>query len=172
MRGQMPHDTVLEKKKMRRSHIHRDNGVTLIEALIATVIVGILAIGGLSYQAFGAVQFHIAQAELTATRTGQLLIEDWKGAGAPDIANYNAAGLGVGFVRPNPSDNSYYTIIVDGLMMHLTLSYQDVALDSSAGVTLRQINVKVQWKRNFAAGPVNAGDPSIVLSTYARLGQD
>ncbi len=151
---------------MKSRHVNKNKGVTLIEAMVATAIVAVLALGGLTYQAYGAAHFRIAKAELTATRAGQLLIEDWKGNGAPDIVNYDATELGVGFVKPDAGDNSYYTITIDGINLHLKLSFADVAVDSKTGDVLRQLNVKVQWQG------VDADDPSITLSTYARLGQD
>ena len=114
---------------MKSRRIHNDIGVTLIEAMVAIAIVAVLAIGGLTYQVYGAAHFRIAKGELTSTRAGQLLIEDWKGNGAPDIVNYDATELGVGFVKPNPSDNSYYTITIDGIKLHLNLSFADVAVD-------------------------------------------
>ncbi|MBN1975635.1 MAG: prepilin-type N-terminal cleavage/methylation domain-containing protein [Sedimentisphaerales bacterium] len=150
--------------------IHLVKGLTLIEALIAMAIVSILGIGGLSYQYFGAKHFRIAHSELTATRAGQLLIEDWKSNGAKDIINYDAEELGVGFVKPDPGDYSYYTITIDGVKLHSTLSFDDVEIDEDAGVTLRQINVKVQWEDG--PGGLSADDPSITLSTYARLDSD
>jgi len=152
---------------MQSLRIHSVKGVTLIEGLVAIAMVAILGLGGLSYQYFGAKHFHIAHQELTATRAGQLIIEDWKSNGAIDIVNYDATQLGVGFEKPDPGDNSYYTITIDNVNLHLTLSYADVEVDDDAGVTLRQINVKVQWETS--AGGLTQDDPSITLSTYARL---
>jgi hypothetical protein len=157
---------------MKSRHIHKNSGVTLIEALAASLVVAILALGGLSYQYFGASNFRLAQAELAATRAGQLIIEDWKGSGAPDIVNYDATDLGVGFEKPDLSDNSYYTITIDGVKLYLLLSFADVETDDDAGVTLRQLNVKVQWKKNFGSGSTPAKDDEITFSTYARLDQD
>ncbi len=146
--------------------------MTLVEALIAATVVAILALGALIYQYLGATHFRIAHAELTATRAGQLLIEDWKGSGAPDIENYDASTLGMGFEKPYAGDNSYYIIKVDGIKMYVTLSYEDVDVDEFAGITLRRVNVKIQWRKDFGSGPVDADDPSILLSTYARKGID
>ena len=146
--------------------------MTLIEALIAATVVAILALGALVYQYLGATHFRIAHAELTATRAGQLLIEDWKGAGAPDIVNYDASTLGMGFDKPDPSDNGYYIITVDGIKMYVNLSYEDVDVDEYAGITLRRVNVRIQWRKDFGSGPVDTDDPLILLSTYARKGID
>ena len=161
---------------MRRKAVYSNKGVTLIEALIAAVVVAILALGGLVYQYLGATHFRVAHAELTATRVGQLLIEDWKGNGAPDIDNYDATTLGVGFEKPIDGDNTYYAITVDGLKMHSWLSSEIVPIpdnpDPFAGVTLQQISVKIQWRKDFSSAEVEDDDPSIILTTYARLGED
>ena len=146
--------------------------MTLIEALIAATVVAILALGALVYQYLGATHFRIAHAELTATRAGQLLIEDWKGSGAPDIVNYDASTLGMGFIKTDPSDNSHYVVAVDGINMHVDLSYEDVDVDEFANITLRRISAKLQWRKDFGSGAVDADDPSILLTTYARKDRD
>ncbi len=142
-----------------------NNGLTLIESLIAVVIVSIIALGGLAYQYFGAAHFRIAHSELTATRASQLLLEDWKGSGAANPVNYDANSLGLGFAGAG----SDYIIAVDGVKMYMHLSYRDV--DSGAGITLRELKVKTQWCNGGSAVPGD-GDPSLVLTTYARRGQD
>ncbi|MBN2589341.1 MAG: prepilin-type N-terminal cleavage/methylation domain-containing protein [Sedimentisphaerales bacterium] len=149
--------------------IHFVKGVTLIEGLVAMAIVSILGVGALSYQYFGAKHFRIAHEELTATRIGQLVIEDWKANGAIDIINYDVTELGLGFEKPDAGDNSYYTIGIDGVNLHLILSFDDVEVDEEVGVTLRQINVKVQWEDS--SGNLSSSN-SITLSTYARLDSD
>jgi hypothetical protein len=150
-------------KQMRIYH----RGVTLIEALVAAVMVSVIALGGLAYQYFGAAHFRIAHAELTATRASQLLLEDWKGSGATNPVNYDANSLGLGFAGAG----SDYNIAIDGVKMFMHLSYQDVEVDNDAGITLRELKVKTQWC-NSGSGTPGAGDPSLVLTTYARRGQD
>ncbi len=161
---------------MKRKPGYQNQGVTLIEALVAAVAVSILALGGLAYQYLGAMHFRAAHAELTATRAGQLLIEDWKGNGAPNPQNYDATELGVGFETPIAGDYSYYVITVDGIKMHLWLDSGIVPIENNpdpfAGVTLQQISVKIQWRKNFSSEDVEDDDPSITLTTYARLGED
>ncbi len=136
----------------------------LVKALIVAALVPIIALGGLSYQAHAAKQFRIARDELTATRAGQLLLEDWKGSGAANPENYDANSLGLGFV----GSDGEYAITVDGLRMYMHMSYQDVEEDRDAGITLRQLQVRIEW------GPLAPGGeaPAMVMTTYARRGQD
>jgi type II secretory pathway pseudopilin PulG len=157
---------------MRGKEVNSNKGVTLVEALVAAVAVSILALGALAYQYLGAMHFRIAHAELTATRAGQLLIEDWKGNGAPDPQNYDATELGVGFETPINGDYSYYVITVDGIKLHMWPTFEDIDVDDFAGITLRRINLKIQWRQDFSYEDVDDDDPTIILTTYARLGED
>jgi hypothetical protein len=50
--------------------------------------------------------------------------------------------------------------------MHL--SYQEVEVDNDAGITLRELKVKTEWG---SAAPSD-DNPSVVMTTYARRGQD
>ncbi|MBN2181291.1 MAG: hypothetical protein JW715_05205 [Sedimentisphaerales bacterium] len=156
---------IAQKHSFRRA-------VSLVEALVAAAVVAVLALGGLAYQYLGATHFHIARAELAATRAGQLLMEDWKGAGAPNLENYDATTLEVGFEKPVAGDNGSYVITVDGIKLHLSLSYEDIDEDEFAHVTLRRLAVEIQWRQDFGSGDVDDDDPSIILTTYARKGRD
>jgi hypothetical protein len=153
-------------------HGYSNKGVGIVEALVAAAMVSIIALGGLSYQYFGAKHFRIAHAELTATRAGQLLLEDWKGTGAANTANYDASALGVGFQKPIAGESCDYVITVDGVKMFMTLAYNDVEVDDDAGITLRQISNTIQWRNDGGSAAPGANDPSLVLTTYARRGQD
>jgi Tfp pilus assembly protein PilV len=155
---------------MMRRHYRR--GITLIEALIAMVMIVIIALGGLSYQYFGAKHFRIAHGELTATRATQLVLEDWKGSGANAPANYDPSTLGLGFAKPIGGEDCDYIITVDGVKMYMTLAYNDVEVDTDSGITLRELDVTTQWRNDGGSAAPGASDPSIFMATYARRGQD
>jgi prepilin-type N-terminal cleavage/methylation domain-containing protein len=147
-------------------------GLTLLEAMIAMVMVAVLAIGALSYQYFGIKQLRIAQADLAATRIGQLVLENWKGTGGVDSANYDLTTLGLGFQRPASPTNGNYYITVDGTTYYVWLAYEDKITDSDSGITLRQISATLRRPNNFGTGSVTADDPAVTLITYVRKGQD
>lgn len=149
---------------MYARHRFRD-GVTLVETLVAMVVLAIAALGGLGYQYHSAKHAKIAKYEMTATRTAQLLLEDWKSCGGS--ASYDPAKLGVGFNRP--VDKDYHTIVVDELLMFVRLLHSDIAHDASAGVTLREISVVVRWRSDFSQLEPEVHHPHIVLTTYVRL---
>jgi type II secretory pathway pseudopilin PulG len=150
----------------------RQRGLTLIEACLAMAMIAIVAIGALSYQYFGIRHLRIAQADLAATRIGQLVLENWKGTGGVNSANYDLTTLGLGFQRPtSPTAGNYY-ITVDGTTYYVWLAYEDKITDSDSGITLRQISATLRWPNNFGTGSVTANDPAVTLITYVRKGQD
>ena len=153
--------------KVRHKHVC---GLTLVEVIVSMIVITVASVGALAHQYLGAQHLRIAHAELTATRTGQLLLEDWKGAGGIDLQNYDATALNLGFVRPAGGESADYVITVDGVKMYIWLSYHDVAVDSFAGVTLRQISVKLRWRNDLGHGAIEDNDPTAIFTTYCRLG--
>jgi type II secretory pathway pseudopilin PulG len=151
---------------MSKRRIKQKNGITIIETMIAAVSLSIIALGALSYQYFAATHNHIAKSQITATRTGQLLIEDWKNSGGSTV--YDPTFLQLGFVKPSDKGWGYY-IAVDNLPMYINLSSSDVAHDVAAGVTIRRLDVKVAWRRDYQNGSPATDDPFITLTTYARI---
>lgn len=141
------------------------SGMTLIEVMVAMVILAIAAIGALGYQYHAARHGNTANMEMTATRTAQLLLEDWKSSGGD--SNYDPTTLGLGF--EDTGESNFYRIVIDDLPMYVRLMHQDIAHDSVAGVTLREISVITRWKRDFSNLQPTSNDPSMVLTTYVRL---
>lgn len=143
-------------------------GVTLVEVMVSMVILAIVALGALGYQYHAAREGRIAKAQITATRTAQLLLEDWKSTGGS--TNYNPTTLGLGFLTPpDAADEADYFITVDYLPMYIVLSYNDVGTDDSAGIILREVSVTVSWRRDHRVGSREINDPSLVLTTYVNV---
>ncbi len=75
-------------------------GLTLVEALIAMAVLAIVALGAMGYQYYAALHARIARAQIIATRTAQLLLEDWKSTGdstGGGLTTYDPYKLGLGF---------------------------------------------------------------------------
>lgn len=142
-----------------------EHGITLIEAMVAMAILAIAALGALSYQFHCAKHARIAKLELTATRTAQLLLEDWKSNGGS--SSYDPSSLGMGFVYDE--QGGFYRIEVDNLPMYIRLMHRDVETDESAGITLREISVIMRWRLDFSALEPEEMHPHLVLTTYVRL---
>lgn len=146
------------------NQLKRSGGMTLIEVMVAMVVLAIAAIGALGYQYHAARHGNIAKLEMIATRTAQLLLEDWKSTGGDE--NYDPSTLGLGFHKT--SGENLYRITVDDLPIYVELSHRDVAHDSVAAVTLRQISVITRWRRDYSSLEPKSEDPSLVLTTYVR----
>jgi len=160
-------------------------GVTLIEAVGAMSIMAIAAIGALTYQYHGARHARIAREQIIATRTAQLLLEDWKST--RDSSNYNPSDLGIGFSAPaaipeqftfsevpgSPINDGIYSITVDGLPMQVVLKWRDVGYDGIAEVSLRELSVIVIFEQldteNLTKRSALQDMPPLILTTYIRI---
>lgn len=125
---------------------------TLVEVMVAMVVLVIAVLGTSGYQYYAAGQARIAQAQITATRTAQLLLEDWKSTGGSE--DYDATALGLGFSSALPLHdgdfpgkgkgvalrNAAYAITVNDVPMVIVMTWDDVVV---AGVTLRQLAVTI-----------------------------
>ncbi len=158
-------------------------GFSLVEVIAATAILAIAALGELGYQYHATKLVRVAHAQITATRIGQLLLEDWKSTGGSD--QYDPTGLGYGFesiLLPTyfgqaeaqelgtTLHNEAYAITVNGLPMQVALKWKDISTDAISRVTLRQLGVVVRFDEPVGkAGSLAAYNPAILLTTYVRL---
>jgi type II secretory pathway pseudopilin PulG len=158
--------------------------VTLVETMVAMSILTIAAVGALSSQYHAARHLRIAQAQTTAIRTAQLLLEDWKSTGGSE--DYDPTTLGMGFstflTAPDGEGLSLpdgvYGITIDDVPMLIVLNSNDVAYDSDAGITLRQITIRIKWGLvtpedinlgEIVSGRVEAMRSLVTSTTYIRL---
>ncbi len=151
-------------------------GVTLIEAVVSISILAIAAIGALSYQYHAARHSRIARELIIATRTAQLLLEDWKSyCYDGEVDKYDPTDLGLGFSEPlpipeelgygevpgSPLHDAIYTITVDGLPMNVMLKWKTID-DSIAGVSLWELSVII----GFDNGSSLENLPPLIMTTY------
>jgi len=145
------------------------NGMTLVEVMLAVAIIVIASLGTLCYEYLCVHHIYFARAQLAATRTGQLLIEDWKSTGGS--SDYNPEDLVMGFGATSGAVWGDYMTVIDGLPLFIGMTYSDVAKDDFAGVTLRRIDVSVRWRKDLSYGSTDNGDPEVNLTTYVRRDQ-
>ena len=106
--------TYTSQKKSRR------DGFTIVEVMVAVAIVAIVAFGTLSFQYYSVRESRSAEAQIAATRLGQLLLEDWKSTGGdPD---YDATSLGLGFVASTPPATGSYIITLDNQTFYIQMA--------------------------------------------------
>jgi len=141
-------------------------GFTLPEVMVSVAITIVLALGTLCYQYQGVKHSRAAEAQVTATRVAQLLLEDWKSTGGdPD---YDPEALGLGFTTPQSGGFGSCMITLDDQSFYMQFEQSDIAHDAVASVLLREISVTVRWRKDFTRGAVGSSDPSICLTTYVR----
>jgi prepilin-type N-terminal cleavage/methylation domain-containing protein len=155
---------------------------TLTEMMVAMAIICIAAIGVLDYQYHSVKHYRIAQTQLTASHTAQLLLEDWKSTGGS--TDYNPLILQLGFTSSTaPSgftmgqatggilNNAVYSVTVNDVPMLVVLVFNDVDHDAVSGTTLRQLTAMVRWQMGKATGSggTTLCQSPVVLTTYVRL---
>jgi hypothetical protein len=155
--------------------------VTLVEVVVATAVLVIASMGALSYEYHAARDAQVARAQITATCTAQLLLEDWMSTGGSK--NYDPAKLGLGFSSASaipadfsqaeglgsPLNRAVYAITIDELPMLVMLTQNDVAQDTG-GAVLRQLGVIVEFgtvSEDTTAGRLE-NIPPVILTTYVR----
>ena len=111
--------------KLSSAQKKRVRGLTLIEVVLATVIIAIAAIGALSYEYHGVKQMQIAKARSSAVRIGYFLLEDWKSNGGSTLYATNSHkvaspdNLDMGF---RYIGNKTYKVTIDNIPMRVKLS--------------------------------------------------
>jgi prepilin-type N-terminal cleavage/methylation domain-containing protein len=143
-----------------------NRGVTMVELVVAITILSIVSVGCLGYQYFSTRMAVRANAELTATRTARLVLDNWKRTGGDE--NFEPTSLDVGFQKSGTGNQIRYLITINQLPVVVSLQWQDVEYDAVAAVTLRRIQITVQWRSDYQVGDVGPNDPSYVMTTYVR----
>ncbi len=147
------------------------SGLSLVEVTVTMVILIVLAMGAMGYRYHAARHARIANAQITATRIAQLLLEDWKSTGGS--TDYDPTDLSLGFTSAEDSEalekvtvegtvlkNNVFYIAVDSISMEIVLKWADVEVDTDTGVILRRLNVIVQYQ--LSPSP-------LIMTTYARI---
>lgn len=145
-------------------------GFTLVEVMLAVAVITIVALGTLNYQYYGIKYDRIAQAEISATRIGQLVLEDWKSTGGD--TDYDPTTLGLGFTAVGSGETGNCFITVDDQTFYVTLTQSNPPApyyDNVAGITLSQLQVVTRWRQGkYDRGSISSSDPAITLTTYVR----
>lgn len=143
-------------------------GLTLIEVMLAILILGIAVIGAMAYRYYSSLDARIADQQITAGRIGLLLLEGWGGMGGrgptdpdnnfkpPDFSVPAAkvvVAAGSGPVTPSGfASFGSFTAISEGGKYYATLSYQDVDRNGDGILDVRILNVTVSYPRSYTKG--------------------
>jgi type II secretory pathway pseudopilin PulG len=143
-------------------------GISLIEVAIATAVIGIAALGALSYEYHGVRQMQVARANAAAVRMGHFLLEDWKANGGSILYAKNSTrittpdDLDMGF---NYIGNQTYKVTVDNIPLRIRLTRP------TRQTSLIPLTATIKWRRDFADAATMPDDPRVVLNAHARIDQ-
>lgn len=151
---------------------HVQRGMSLLEAMIAVVLVLIGVLGTASFRYHSAFQVRKADVHNGGARVGSLLLETWKGvAGRVDFAAEDvlAGELDISAHVSGPSVPSGFTqtgnyhISADGVNYYATLSYKEEDFSHP-----RILNVQVGWLNHYTAGTIGSEDQKVTLAKYVE----
>jgi hypothetical protein len=155
---------------MRDEMSKRYKGISLIEVIIASAVISIAVIGGISYRYTCALDGRRAALQADAARAALLLCESWRGDGGLEtydpVTHLDSDGFTIAtdLGPEGPVDFTAlgsYKIVFDGSTCYATLSYKQV------DTGLRALNVTVAWQqRSQAETGFDDMDRLFVLSTF------
>jgi prepilin-type N-terminal cleavage/methylation domain-containing protein len=151
--------------------IKNTRGLTLVEVVIAMLIITIAALGVSSFRYQAALDARRADAQIVASRTGLLLGEGWRGlrgATTYDPVADLSSELTIATSTDGPTAPSGFTeigkyhIVASRANYYATLSWNDI----SAG--LRALNVSVAWEQRGKETDYDDTDKVFSLTTYTN----
>ena len=150
----------------------KNSGLTLIEIMVAIVIILIAVIGAMRFRYYSALDVRKADVQITAGRLGSLLLDGWIGVGGipiyDPVAEY-ATDINIALSATGPAVptdftklNSYH-IVTNRANYYATLSYKD-STPTQAG----ELNVDIAWLNRYQVGPVSASDRSVKFTGFVN----
>ncbi len=149
-------------------------GLSLVETMIAIVILSAAVIGASGYRYYAALDARKADIQMTAARIGLLFCESWHGVNGIETYDPTASSSSDLQITPITVPASYkyagfttlggYMVVAsdaNNVNYYAVLSWKDVA----AG--LRALNVTVAWpQRGQSAAVITDTDKLFMLTTY------
>lgn len=148
---------------------------TLIEVLVAMVIVIAFVAGAAQYRYYATLDARKAAMQRTAATIGLLLCENWRGVKGTETYDPKAH-LGsditiiqaTAFEEVESEENEFillgrYTVILDDVKYYATLSWKDVKSE------LRALNVIVAWAQRYQGSDSESADKLFKLTTYVSM---
>ncbi|MBN2456984.1 MAG: prepilin-type N-terminal cleavage/methylation domain-containing protein [Sedimentisphaerales bacterium] len=159
----------------------REKGLTLIEVMVAIVLIVVAVIGAAGFRYYCALDAKKADVEMTAARLGMLLLEDWKCSASSSsydpVSQFNAklniSSVSTGIVVQPAGFNllGVYSISEQnvGVNYGAALSYTivDLTEPDMYPISVKVLNATVGWPVGSQTGPTSSNVRSVSLSTYA-----
>lgn len=161
---------------MKKFRIKQNRGGTLVEVMVAALVLMVIFIGVLSYQYFCMLDARRTDVRVKASRLGLLLLEGWKtveGSDTYDIVSdfdqppltdfSNPGSLDDVPGLPNVLQGRSFRIDIDGIKYFVKLSYDD-------STAPRTLNTAVAWNRDYGAETLDFNSRRLIrLTKYANF---
>ncbi len=155
---------------MLTNRIRNNHGLTLVEIMIAIVVILVAIIGAMGFRYYSALDARKADVKITAGRVGSMLLEGWIGTGGQSTydpvaaygtdMNISVSGTGpavpAGFTKLDS-----YQIVINRANYYATLSYRD-----STPTQAEELNIVISWLHWNQAGTVSSSDQSVKFTGY------
>ena len=153
----------------------RTGGFTLLEVVIAALVLGILSVGSLGYQYHATRDARRAEAHTNAAWLAKMLLDQWKGQGgstAYDPALLSGAVLTIDTSAVGPAASAvngtpfellgHYRAAFDGSIYFVTCSYTEPSETAP-----RLLSVAVAWRPDYADGALGDDAREVRFSVYS-----
>ena len=159
---------------MKNDNLKRFRGTSLIEAMLAILVLIIAVLGASGYRYYSSLDAKRAYMRATASRIGMLLCESWSGVKGdenfdPTVYSETALTLTEISVPDSLIPEGFvllgaYEIQTGNVNYYAVLSYDDVS------VGLRAMNIVVTWaQRQQSESSVADADKLFSLTTYTEV---
>lgn len=158
--------------KMFSDSFRNNRGVTIVEIMVAIVVILVAIIGAMGFRYYSALDARKADVKITAGRIGSLLLEGWVGTGGQltydPVAEYGT-DMNISVSATGPAVPTGFTkldsfqIVADRANYYATLSYRD-STPTQAG----ELNIFVAWLHWYQAGTVSSSDQSVKFTGYVN----
>ena len=174
---------------------HKKSGLTLIEVMLAAVVLMVALIGAMAYRYYAALDARKADIQMTGSRNAMMLLQSWRGNGGRpvgtgadefDPTSLSSTGLtiqasGIGPSAPVGFDSCGFKDIppTDGQLEPVgspqsfkvttggVVYYITLSSrDTVVGSTPKALNAQVGWRLDRQAGDLAGSDKVFGFTTY------
>ena len=138
-------------------------GVTLIEVMLAIVMVAMIVLGASGYRYYALLDVRKAEMRNNAATIALLFCENWRGRGFNAAATFEPwDSLGSALIEEADIGKKKYTININGVRYYTALAWLEL------GEELKALNVTVRWaqRQRLEDGGPPAPDKSFYLTTF------